>query len=162
MQQKSDVQLEARLDRNLYDESQLIELKVPINLPYQTGWSGYERYDGEVTVNGTLYKYVERMVSNDTLYLKCLPNIGRMHLEDAKHDYFKNTNDLAQNSKSGNSGNSKTIGLKNLISDFDEPRGFTAGFFDLRPLKLFSAYAEQDLITFPHISPDQPPDLAGV
>ncbi len=96
------------------------------------------------------------------MYLKCLPNVGKMNLEAAKHDYFKNTNDLAQNSKSEKSGNSKTIGLKNLLGDFDKPHGLSLGILSLRPLKLFSAYAEHDLLTFPHVSPEQPPDLIAV
>ena len=36
MQQKLNDQLEARLDNNVYDESQLVELKIPMHLPYQT------------------------------------------------------------------------------------------------------------------------------
>ncbi len=115
LQHNADIQLEARLDNNQYDESQLIELKVPIHLPYQTSWADYERYDGEINLNGTLYKYVERKVDNDTLYLKCLPNTKKMHLETAKDDYFKNTNDSAQNNKSQKSGNSKTVVFKKRL-----------------------------------------------
>src|SRR6185503_8830045 len=57
MQQKASDQLEVKLDKSLYDESQLIELKVPMNLPYQTNWSAYQRYDGEIEVEGIMYKY---------------------------------------------------------------------------------------------------------
>ena len=159
MQHKADVQLEARLDKNLYDESQLIELKLPIHLPYQTSWAAYERYDGEINLNGTLYKYVERKVSDDTLYLKCLPNTKKMHLETAKDDYFKNTNDLAQNNNSQKSGNSKTIGFKQLIGDFDTPYLLYSGSIILKPLSLFGSFIEQDLLSSPHVSPEQPPDF---
>ena len=72
MQQRSDKQLEAHLDKNNYKESELIELKVPIHLPYQTTWAEFERYDGEVELNGILYKYVKRKVVNDTLVLLCI------------------------------------------------------------------------------------------
>ncbi|MEO8569759.1 MAG: hypothetical protein ABI419_11495 [Ginsengibacter sp.] len=159
LQHKADVQLEARLDKSQYDESQLIELKVRIHLPYQTSWAQYERYDGEISINGTLYKYVERKVSDDTLYLKCLPNTQRMHLETAKDDYFKNTNDLAQNNNSQKSGNSKTTVFKNLIGDFDEPRPFYSASIILSPSYLLGAYVEQNLPSSPHTSPEQPPDL---
>ena len=60
MQQRSDAQLEARLDQNDYDESQLIELRVPLNLPYHNDWTEFERYDGEVEIEGVHYKYVKR------------------------------------------------------------------------------------------------------
>src|SRR6185295_4704314 len=101
-------QLEARLDKDHYNESELIELKVAIHLPYQTSWSHFERYDGEVQLNGILYKYVKRKVINDTLVLLCIPNQEKMNLQTAKNDFFKNTNDLA-NTDSKKSGNSKTI-----------------------------------------------------
>ena len=159
MQHKADIQLEARLDKNQYDESQLVELKVAIHLPYQTSWAAYERYDGEITLNGTLYKYVERKVSNDTLYLKCLPNTKKMHLETAKDDYFKNTNDLAQNNNSQKSGNSKTMVFKKLIGDFDEPKVLYPGSVIMEQAQVFGLYVEQDLLSSPHVSPEQPPDL---
>src|SRR5580765_5608836 len=97
MQQKSDAQLEARLDKDQYEESQLVELKIPLNLPYQTSWSAYVRYDGEIQLDGISYKYVSRKLSNDTLYIKCIPNTKKMHLETAKDNFFKNNNDIAQN-----------------------------------------------------------------
>ena len=159
LQHKADVQLEARLDKSQYDESQLIELKVRIHLPYQTSWAEYERYDGEISINGTLYKYVERKVSDDTLYLKCLPNTQKMHLETAKDEYFKNTNDLAQNSNSQKSGNSKATVFKNLIGDFDEPHLLYPASIILRSFHLFGPYVEHTLLSSPHISPEQPPDL---
>lgn len=159
LQHKADIQLEARLDKNQYNESQLIELKVSIHLPYQTSWAEYERYDGEISLNGTLYKYVERKVSNDTLYLKCLPNTKKMHLETAKDDYFKNTNDLAQNNNSQKSGNSKSLLFKKVIGDFDEPYLLYSASIILKPEHLFGAYVEQDLLSSPYVSPEQPPDL---
>ena len=72
MQVKASEQLETFLDNHFYDESQLIELKIPVNLPYQASWTAYERYNGEVELNGTIYKDVKRKVSNDTLSLKCI------------------------------------------------------------------------------------------
>ncbi len=162
LQHKADIQLEARLDKNQYDESALIELKVPIHLPYQTSWAQYERYDGEINLNGILYKYVERKVSNDTLYLKCLPNTKKMHLETAKDDYFKNTNDIAQNNDSQKSGKSKTVAFKKVIGDFDEPHTLYAASIILNKTQLFGLYVEQDLLSSPHVSPEQPPDLLVV
>ena len=100
MQKRSDEKLETRLDHDQYDESQLIEVKIPLSLPYQASWSQYERYDGEVEMNGITYKYVKRKLCNDTLYLKCIPNTQRMRLQAAKKDFFKNNNDIAQNNSS--------------------------------------------------------------
>ena len=89
MQQKTDKKLEARLDNHSYDESQLIELKIPINVAYQTTWTSYQRCDGEITIDGIMYKYVKRKLTNDTLYLMCIPNSAKMRLEVAKNNVFK-------------------------------------------------------------------------
>ena len=74
MQKQANNQLELALDNNVYDESELIVLKVAVHLPYQTSWSSYERYNGEIELNGIKYRYVKRKLANDTLYLKCIPN----------------------------------------------------------------------------------------
>ena len=162
MQQKVSNQLEASLDKNLYSDSQLIELKVPMNLPYQTDWAGYQRYDGEIDVDGIMYKYVKRKVANDTLYLMCIPNTKKMSLETAKNDFFKLSNDLTQNNNSKKSDNSKTISFKNLQGEYDEYS------FVLHTLNIYDnnmnsrpAMNSENLISSPHVSPEQPPDLLG-
>ena len=96
MQRKADLQLEAKLDKNEYIESQLIVISVPINLPYQTDWVSFERCDGEIEVNGLHYKYVKRKIENGNLILKCIPNDAKERLEAAKNDIFKINNDLEQ------------------------------------------------------------------
>ena len=120
MLHRANTQLEARLDKNQYDDSQLIELKVPINLPYITSWASYQRYDGEIKLNGVLYHYVKRKVSNDTLYVMAIPNMKVMSLESAKNDFVKGSLDLNQNDNSKKSDDSKTISFKNLQGDYDE------------------------------------------
>ena len=119
LQHKTNENLEALFDSNSYDESQLVELKIPVNLPYQTSWTSYQRYDGEININGTSYKYVKRKLCNDTLYLKCIPNTKKMRLETAKNDFFKNSNDLAQNDQSKKSDASKSV-TKNLQTVYDD------------------------------------------
>ena len=157
MQKQANKQLEVALDDNNYDESQLIELKVPVNLPYQTSWSSYQRYDGEIEISGVKYKYVKRKLANDTLYLKCIPNTKEMKLQTAKNDFFKNNNDIAQNT-SGKSDNSKSVTLKKLISEYDE-HSFLFQHLVLSEIKqLFRLYLQNRITTSIHISPEQPPD----
>ncbi len=117
MQDRNDIILEAALDKNYYDESQLIELKIPLNVAYQNTTSSYERCDGEVEYKGTFYKYVKRKVGNDTLYLKCINNSNKATLEVAKNDFFKNANDI--NQQDGKQHHHKNNTIKNTISDFD-------------------------------------------
>ena len=160
MQHKATEQLETFLDNDSYDESQLVELKVPISLPYQSDWTSFERYNGEIELNGTMYKYVKRKLSKDTLYLMCIPNTKKMRLETAKNDFFKLSNDLVQNTHSKKTDNSKAS-AKNLQSVFYESTFF---------IKISSPFSIHENLWLPseasslhaafHLSPEQPPDLA--
>jgi hypothetical protein len=103
LQHRADKQLEAKLDLNDYDESQLIEMRVPLNMPYQTQSSSFERIDGDIEIDGIHYKYVKRKIEKGELVLLCLPNHSKMQLENASEEYYKLVNDLrnpAQNKSS--------------------------------------------------------------
>jgi hypothetical protein len=158
MQQKADAQLEASLDNNAYDDSQLIELKVPINVPYQTNWSAYQRFDGEVEVNGVLYKYVKRKVVNDTLYVMCIPNTKKMHLQSAKDDFFKISNDLLQNNSSKKSDNSKSNLAKVQLSDYIQYLSSINRISFSNNQACWLPVKFQKTPSSPHVSPEQPPD----
>ena len=83
-EKKSDLKLEALLNKNQYDEQDLVALKVPLNMPYQIDQTQFERVDGEVTLNGRIYKYVKRKVSEGNLILLCIPDAHKMSLKKAK------------------------------------------------------------------------------
>jgi hypothetical protein len=100
LQQKADATLEAQLDRNNYDESSLVEMRVPLNMPYNVSSSDFERVNGEIEINGIHYKYVKRKVEDGQLVLMCLPNDTKMQLESAKDDFYKLVNDLQHPSQS--------------------------------------------------------------
>jgi hypothetical protein len=158
MQKQSDEKLEVCLDNKKYNESQLIEIKIPVNLAYQTSWSQYERYDGQVNLNGITYKYVKRKLCNDTLYLKCIPNTQRMQLQAAKNEFFKNNNDITQNNSSKKSDNSKSVTLKKMITEYDEQVLPLNTNFLFTTQKSYWLYLQNRIINSVHISPEQPPD----
>lgn len=103
LQHTADRHLEAQLDLNNYDESQLIEMRVPINMPYQTMSSGFERIDGEIEIDGIHYKYVKRKIENGELVVMCLPNQTKMRLESAREEFFKLVHDLENPAQNKNS-----------------------------------------------------------
>jgi len=119
MQKTADNQLEARLDRHDYQESELLEIKVPLNIPYQSDWADFERYDGEIEVGGIHYKYVKRKVQDGQLVLKCIPNETKQQLETAKKDLFKITNDIQQDNGAKKSGSNGSLLVKASLGDYD-------------------------------------------
>ena len=161
-QQRSDRQIEALLDKEEYNEAELITIKTPLSLPYQSNTADFERISGEINFNGRIYKYVKRKIDNGNLVLLCLPDKNKMQLEKAKEDFFKNTNDLAQADNSKKSDNSKSISLKNAVSDYEQYL-FSFKINSINNLSFnFGIYKIEDLISSPHISPEQPPDITLV
>lgn len=156
-QQHADVQLEASLDKEVYDSNDLITLKVPLSLPYQRAWSDWERIDGEIKVNGTIYKYVKRKVEDGILVLLCLPNHNKMRLESAKGDFFKNVNDLAANSASKKGEKAKSFSdasSEYILLQTTDVAAVLKYHHNYRiPTNVLA------LSKAPHNSPEQPPEV---
>lgn len=112
---KADAQLEIALDNKSYNQTDVFLVKIPINLPYQTNWKGYERVDGEVTVAGETYKYVQRKVENDTMYLQCIRHTEKNNIQQKANDYFGKSTDVANNNTSKKSSNNT---VKYSVEDF--------------------------------------------
>ena len=105
LESKADLQLQAQLDDNNYEESELISIKAPASsLPYYTNSKQFERVDGQVEIGGIQYKYVKRRLYNDSLELMCIPNRAAMKLQTAKDEFFKLVNDLQHNGQSKKTG----------------------------------------------------------
>lgn len=104
LQQKEKVSFEASLDKDNYDEKDLIVFKVPLSNPYQIDQSRFERVDGEINIRGVIYKYVKRKVENGQLILLCLPYYKKMKLAKALTEFSNHGNDLVPPGKKGGSG----------------------------------------------------------
>jgi hypothetical protein len=118
LQTAASAQLQSRLDNNEYDASKLVELRVPLNMPYITDWDDFETYEGETQINGIHYKYVKRKVENGELVLLCIPNQQKTQLQTAQHDFFKLVNDLQQpTGKKHSTDHSIKIPLSDVIAD---------------------------------------------
>ena len=159
LQERSDVQMEARLDNNDYNEAELIEIRIPINLPYHDDWKEFERYDGEAEINGIHYKYVKRKVEKGELVLMCLPNNERQLLQTARDNFFKLVNDLQQPDSGKKSDNGNSNSFKSLFSEYQqEKNNWTVALlateatnFPVKELQLIPSYLSS--------SPEQPPEL---
>jgi hypothetical protein len=121
-QQEADQKLVARLDRSDFDESQLISLKIPLTtLSYYNSSTGFERVDGKIELNGIYYNYVKRRIFKDSLELLCIPNTTAMNLQKVKNDFFRQVNDLQQ----------QTQGKKNASQAKDLTKDYTPSHMDI-------------------------------
>ena len=118
MENKANTRLEAQLDDNNYDESQLVSIKVPAtHLAYYNNSKLFERVDGEIEINGIQYKYVKKRLYKDSLEYLCIPNNDVIKARNSRDEFFKLVNDLQQTNQSKKSTpNSNTS--KNFIADY--------------------------------------------
>lgn len=160
LQHQANTKLEAKLDNNDYNESQLIELRVPINLPYHNDWKAFERYNGEIEIEGVHYKYVKRKVEKGELVLLCLPNSEKQLLQSARDNFFKLVNDLQQNNsgKKSDSGNSSSF--KSQFSDYQQEKNNWAVSLLSDSKPGYSVKDIQFISSYFYSSPEQPPEVA--
>jgi len=157
---KADHQLEARLDENSYDESQLVSIKVPsTHLSYYNSSTQFERVNGQIEIEGVHYKYVKRRLFNDSLELMCIPNHAAMKLAKVKNEFFKGVNDIRQDngqSKKSDStpGSSKNVNSTDYytVNDFFE----LGSLYFTRLSKPFDQAAA--ISTSVLVTDEQPPD----
>ena len=130
LKKQADKQLEARIDVNDYNESQLIEIRVPLNMPYQNNSSDFERHYGEIEVNGKIYTYVKRKIEDGVLILKCLPNTEKQMIKNADNILFTANNGLDQEHNGKNNSPLNNI-VKSLLGEYDSQQQI----YDLKALQ---------------------------
>lgn len=119
LQNRADAELNAKIDINDYDESQLIEIKVPIDIPYQYTSSDFERSYGEIEHDGKIYSYVKRKIEDGFLILKCIPNIQKEKIRNAKHLMVRVNNGIDQD-QNGKNSSPLTKNFKSLSNDYNQ------------------------------------------
>lgn len=156
--QQSDINIEKALDSNQYSEKDLITIKIPMSIPYQIEQKDFERFDGEVNLNGKIYKYVKRKVCDGNLVLLCLPDQNKMSLETAKNNVVNNSLDF-QNTGSKKSTDSKPATGKNIFSEYNQNTTECRLAF-YTALHNFGFQNQASLLSSAlHDSPEQPPEL---
>ena len=158
LQDRANAGLEARLDQNKYDESQLVSVKIPLtSLSYYNPSAGFERVDGQIEIEGVQYKYVKRRLFNDSVELLCIPNHTAMRLQNSKNDFFKLVNDLQHNGQ-GKKSDSRPGASRNLQTEYYAVEDlFKMGklYFIILPRSL---YQEAVIPSFYAFTAEQPPD----
>jgi hypothetical protein len=156
---KASENLEAALDQDNYDESSLIEMRVPLHLPYQNNWSDFERFNGEIEIAGVHYKYVKRKVERGELVVMCIPNEKRTKIESSRDDYFMLMNDLDQDAQATKSG---TSAFKGFFSEYrDQLNDWSLAAPARDDIKNFS-FNTTLFNSFNQQIPGQPPEFSSL
>jgi len=153
LQSAAERHLAERIDDNNYEESQLIEIRVPLNMPYQERYTAFERHYGELSLDGKTYTYVKRKIEGNILVLKCIANEIRQELKNLNDQQVRNN--IGQDQHPGKKQNSSSS--KSLNLDF-ESKNYLAGLSLPAVIKdpfsfTYTSQLNDVLISTPH----QPP-----
>jgi hypothetical protein len=161
LEQNNDRQLEAKLDQDDYDESSLISIKAAFSIPYSylSKSDKFERWNGEIEVNGVQYKYVKRRFFNDSIELLCIPNITATKLKEAKHDFVRMSNDVQSDQQGKKQDPGKLPVFKSLLSEYCEDVPDWTARINSTKLLHHSSYTTF-IPQFIGDSRGQPPDLS--
>ena len=114
IENRATASLEQKISSGTYSEDQLVEIQIPLNMPYYSD-KEYENVYGETDWNGEHYRYVKRKVSGNTLYLLCLPNKEKTSIAKVKNEFTKAVNDVPSDKQGSQQ---KTNLIKLLTSEF--------------------------------------------
>jgi hypothetical protein len=121
---RSDSKIFDKINHNRYHNSDLVEVKVPVDFPAQAPqeYSGeYEAVSGQIQIKNNKYDYAEIKITHDTLYLRVVPNPELNKLIKAKVLYGKLVNDLpTSNNKHSNNPLTKKSLSESVLLSFDD------------------------------------------
>ncbi len=158
MQHAQNISFEKQLDAAEYDEASLIEIAVPLSLPYYNNWGEWERYDGEIQVGGQTWKYVKRKIENGQLVVKCLPNLQQQTIQKNVSSAFAQINGL-------NTSDPTTKSVKKVVkvSQFEYEELATASLKEAIIILIEKPVSAKSTppLQATSLSPWQPPEMIG-
>jgi hypothetical protein len=133
---KERTKVQAIIENETYESNHLVELSVPVDLPYLFDWQEWEKHEGMVVINGVPHQFVERKLEAGRMHYRCLPNNGLKQVLSARETFMKLSYDLTKAPAEKNSNSSKInvkppvleiidlfskYSLKPLSLNFNEP-----------------------------------------
>jgi hypothetical protein len=148
------------IEKNKINEQDLISIKAPVNLSYYNNSTEFKRIDGEVKINGILYKYVKCRIFQDSLEMLCIPNHSKQQCQLATEQYSKAVNDIAQNrSDKKMPGSNKNSLIKKVVSEYEECEAWHLRPFVIEKDLLYSLVLLNPWKFLYLSSTEQPPDI---
>lgn len=158
LEQQSTVKLEKQIDAGQYASEQLLEIKIPLKVPY-TANTDYGPSYGETQYNGQHYRYVKSKVQMDTLYLLCIPHTEKDQLVAMKSGIEKEISEQSSGQQPQNPGKSVTIKL--IQSEFLPDHQFNISLNERSGVKAFSVRNTECIPQQSPLTGEQPPETVG-
>ncbi|MDR0793175.1 MAG: hypothetical protein LBE82_07685 [Chitinophagaceae bacterium] len=120
---KYENELQAKLDVNDYNASDLISIKVPLSVPYGPNSPAFEKIEGSIEIDGISYQYVERRFYKDSLEVLCIPNRAKTNIRNARDAFAQLANDFINFPAKKNTGHHHQA-VKYSVDDFTNDNAF--------------------------------------
>lgn len=155
---RADEKLQTALDRNQYNENELLRIKVAASLPYGSNSEQYERVDGNIEINGVTYTYVKRRFYQDSLELLCIPNTAKAGIKNARDEFARLANDFITSNTSRKAPSHHSHSAKFSVQDFTNDQDFFSWQFRDADLKgNWNRTISADMKSVYLSRPDRPP-----
>ncbi|MDR0792313.1 MAG: hypothetical protein LBE82_03320 [Chitinophagaceae bacterium] len=146
---KYESELQAKLDMNDYNASDLISIKVPLSVPYGPNSPTFEKIEGSIEIDGISYQYVERRFYQDSLEVLCIPNRAKTNIRNARDAFAQLANDFINFSSKKNPVQHKAV--KYSVDDFTNDNAFAQyhellSIFSKRTLLLNTNFRNQNFV----------------
>lgn len=96
-------QSETQIVKQIFDDkvsaNQLIQIKLPVHMPDIQDWPDYEKLQGQLQLKDRYYNYLGVKLTRDTMYLVCVANSVKSHLENANLIVAKDLADVPLSKK---------------------------------------------------------------
>ncbi len=111
---QTDQRLTARVQASLYNDDEIVELKIPVALPYPIHNQGFQPAEGRFEHGGQHFKLIKHKFENDTLYVVCIRDHETRQLVNTIRDYVQ----LTQGFDGTTPGQKALSYLSKLVKDF--------------------------------------------
>ncbi len=153
---QSDVQMVKQIFDNKIDDTKLVEIKIPVNMPTVQDWSDYEVIEGQIQLKDAYYNYVRLKMTRDTMFFICIANTTKTRLVKANIITEREISDVPL-SKKGNTASKKI----NMLSEY-KLQAFHYQYSAFSTIIKHNSWSETYELSDPYISsPGKPPNFVS-
>jgi hypothetical protein len=151
---QSDVQMVKQIFENKIDDTKLVEIKIPVNMPTVQDWNDYEVIEGQIQLKDAFYNYVRLKMTRDTMFFICIANTTKTRLVKANIITEREISDVPL-SKKGDTASKKI----NTLSEYNL-QAFHYQYSAFGTIVKHSIWSESYELSDPYISsPGKPPNF---
>ena len=105
-------------DDRKYEDSDLVEIKIPLRIAYIKDSDAFEYIDGDIEYNGKHYSYVSGEIAGDILIVRCKPNLAKTKFQSDKDAFLSMIDGLEKQTSSKKNNESSPRPLFKATGDY--------------------------------------------